>query len=50
VELWATASRQRIQTWYLGAQVTALSFAGTGGMPTLAIGRNDGSCEIYAAS
>lgn len=49
VELWATASGQRLQAWTTGAPVNTLSFAGTGGMPTLAIGRNDGTCEVYAA-
>jgi len=49
VELWATATGQRIQTWDLAAPVAALSFAASGGKPTLAIARNDGLCEIWAA-
>ena len=48
VEMWATATRQRIQVWEVAAPVAALSFAATGGKPTLAIARTDGTCEIWA--
>ncbi len=49
VDLWATATGQRIQTWDVAAPVAALSFAASGGKPTLAIARNDGRCEVWAA-
>ncbi len=48
VELWATASGQRIQVWDLGAPTAALSFAATGGKPTLAIAMRDGTCAVWA--
>lgn len=49
VDLWATASGQRIQTWDLPSPVAALRFAQPGNLPTLAIGRVDGTCEVWTA-
>jgi hypothetical protein len=49
VDLWATATGQRIQAWDMAAPVAALSFAASGGKPTLAIARSDGLCEVWAA-
>ncbi|MBA3826848.1 MAG: DnaJ domain-containing protein [Ktedonobacterales bacterium] len=48
-ELWATASGQRVQTWEMGAPLTALVFALAAGVPTLALARRDGVCEIWRA-
>jgi WD40 repeat protein len=50
VDLWATASGQRVQTWDLPAPVAAITFAPTGGMPALAIARNDGRCEVWTTA
>ena len=50
IDLWATRTGQRVQTWEVSAPVAALRFATSITAPTLTIGRADGVCEVWSAA